>query len=76
MEHIVNISANKHQVIIRAKQVQAMTGLSKSSIYQMMQDGSFPQKIRIGIHSVGWLQSEIDQWITSRIEQSRNVTGR
>lgn len=57
--------------IIRLPVVKHRTGKSRSSIYDGIARGEFPQPISIGLRSVGWLESEIDGWIAARIEQSR-----
>ena len=57
--------------IIRMADVQARTGLSRSTIYQWASDGSFPQPIRLGARAVGWIESEVDAWIREQIAASR-----
>ena len=52
--------------ILRRKDVEAMTGLSKSTIYKMISNGTFPAAIRIGDRAVGWRLSDIDRWIDQR----------
>ena len=59
--------------ILRLPDVKARTGLSRSSIYAYIKDGSFPQHISLGERSVGWYESEIDGWVASRQRVSRNV---
>jgi prophage regulatory protein len=63
----------KPQVILKRNQVQARTGISRSSIYQKMAVGEFPKSISLGPRAVGWLESSIDQWIQSRVELSSKV---
>ena len=46
-------------------------GLSKSWIYQEITEGRFPMPIKLGGRAVGWLESEINAWLLSRVEQSR-----
>lgn len=59
-------------IILRRKQVEARTGLSRSTIYARIAEGSFPSPINLGDgRAVGWLESEINEWVQSRIEQSR-----
>ncbi len=53
--------------ILRCKQVEARTGLSRSTIYLRVQDGTFPRPINLGVRAVGWLESEIVGWINERI---------
>lgn len=58
--------------ILRRKQVEARTGLSRSTIYQRMADGTFPRAVSLGgARCVGWLESEINDWIATRVSQSR-----
>ncbi|WP_217541039.1 helix-turn-helix transcriptional regulator [Vibrio metschnikovii] len=54
--------------IIRLKEVMAMTGLSKTSIYRYSADNQFPQSCSLGGRSVGWVESEVKQWLKARIE--------
>ena len=57
--------------ILRLKDVIAMTGLSRSTIYLRMEQGNFPQQINLGSRAVGWISSEIKEWIEARIKVSR-----
>ena len=59
--------------ILRLKDVIAMTGLSRSTIYLRMDQGKFPQHINLGSRAVGWIGSEIKEWIEERIRESRLV---
>ena len=60
--------------ILRRQDVERKTGLSRSCIYAFIADGTFPEPIQLGKRSVGWLEREIDSWITGRIEVSRGVS--
>jgi prophage regulatory protein len=55
--------------ILRLREVKAKTGRSQSSIYADMAEDKFPRAIPIGGHSVGWLETEIDDWIRSRVAE-------
>lgn len=60
--------------ILRLKQVKARTGLSCSTIYLRMSLGTFPKNIPLGgPGAVGWIESEINDWIRRRIEAARAV---
>ena len=59
------------QAIIRLRQVKARTGRCRSSIYADIREGKFPAPIHIGARAVGWLESEINAWIESRISVRR-----
>jgi prophage regulatory protein len=53
--------------ILRRGQVQSLTGLCRSAIYQLISSGQFPRSIPLGPRSVGWIESEISEWIRSRV---------
>ena len=57
--------------ILRRKQVEARTGLSRSTLYLRISDGSFPKPINLGGRAVGWIEHEIDDWLADRINSSR-----
>lgn len=52
--------------VLRLPDVKRMTGLSRSSIYAMIEDNSFPRQIALGRRAVGWLESDIQDWINQR----------
>ena len=54
--------------IIRLKQVKAMTGLSRTTIYRFMSINEFPKRIKLGPKSSGWLIDEVDEWIKRQIQ--------
>ena len=58
--------------ILRRKQVEDRTGLSRSTIYLRIQEGTFPKPINLGARAVGWLENEIDGWLTACIEDRDN----
>ena len=55
--------------ILRLPKVKSRTGRCRSSIYSDMGKGTFPQQIRLGGRSVGWLESDIDTWIEEKAQQ-------
>ena len=55
--------------IIRLKQVKAMTGLSRTTIYRFMSINEFPKQIKLGPKSSGWLIDEVDEWIAYYIPE-------
>ena len=58
--------------ILRLPVVKSRTGLSRSSIYARVAEGNFPRPIALGGRAVGWIESEVQQWIEERIAQSRS----
>jgi len=55
--------------ILRLKAVIDATGLARSTIYKYVTEGTFPKPIPLGDRCVGWLLSEIEDWIMARIEE-------
>jgi prophage regulatory protein len=64
---------NAMPTILRRKQVEARVGLSRSTIYDRIKAGSFPAPFSLGAKAVGWLQSEIELWITQRARGTRRT---
>ena len=64
----------EHQ-IQRLTDVIAMTGLSRSTFYLRMVQGKFPKKINLGSRAVGWINSEVIEWIEQRIGEYRLAEG-
>ncbi len=62
-----------YQTILRLPSVKSRTGMSRSSIYNAVKEGTFPRQINLGPRAVGWLESSIDAWIQGRIELSSKV---
>ena len=60
------------ETILRLREVKSRTGLSSSTIYSRIQKGTFPKSISLGYRAVGFLESEINDWIDSRITESRS----
>lgn len=52
--------------ILRRPEVQSRTGLSRSTIYAMIAEGSFPRPVRLGKRAVGWSDAAISEWLHSR----------
>jgi prophage regulatory protein len=60
-----------NETVLRLSQVRAKTGLPTSSIYKRISEGEFPKQINLGGRSVGWLESDINNWIRHRLAESR-----
>jgi len=54
--------------MLRRPEVEARTGLSRSSLYAMMSRGTFPRPKRIGQRAVAWSEDEIENWLATRTE--------
>ena len=66
--------------ILRRRQVEARTGLSRSSIYARISpnpnrpgdyDPTFPKPVSLGAKAVGWVEAEVDAWLSAQVEKSR-----
>lgn len=52
--------------ILRRPDVEHIIGLSRSSIYSMMERGTFPKPLVLGRRAVGWLESDVTDWLSNR----------
>jgi len=52
--------------VLRRRDVERKTGLSRSGIYAGIAAGWFPKPIKLGPGSVGWIEAEIESWIEER----------
>ena len=59
--------------LLRLPEVKAVTGLGKTSIYELIRDKSFPAPVRLGARAVAWVGSEVTQWALERVHASRSV---
>lgn len=55
--------------LIKMPEVRAKTGLSRSHLYALAQQGEFPKPIKLSERSSAWVESEVQGWIDSRIAQ-------
>nr|WP_092148063.1 MULTISPECIES: AlpA family transcriptional regulator [unclassified Pseudomonas] len=53
--------------ILRLSDVEQKTGLKRSFLYSLMNQGKFPKSVRLGVRAVGWDATEVDQWIADRL---------
>ena len=58
---------------LRLPEVKAITGLSKTSLYALIRDRSFPAPVRLGPRAVAWVRSEVRQWAVERVHASRSA---
>ena len=63
--------------IIRRRKLERLLDVTSSTIYDWKDpkspryDPTFPKPIQLGANSVGWIASEIDEWLARRIEARR-----
>lgn len=59
--------------ILRLPAVKTRTGLSRSTIYLRVSQGTFPEPVSLGARAVGWVEAEIQEWLQRQIETSRKA---
>ena len=62
--------------LLRIKGVIHLTGISKSSIYALSNAGKFPAPLKLSEKTTAWVESEVLDWIQSKIEERKQVNGR
>ena len=53
--------------IVRLKTVLSRTGLSRSTIYRKIVEGTFPAQIKISLNGAGWRESDVDRWVADPV---------
>lgn len=53
--------------IVRMNTVLARTGLSKSTIYRKIAEGTFPPQLKISTNGAGWRESDINRWVADPV---------
>lgn len=66
------------QTIYRLPDVKTVTGLSRSTIYAEIENGSFPASISLTDNgrAVGWERKAVDDWVAKRVERALTKAGR
>lgn len=62
---------NSPPKIERLQAVLARTGLSRSALYALRAEGKFPPVVQISPRAIGFLSTDIDEWILRRVQASR-----
>ena len=57
--------------VLRLPAVKNRTGLSRSTIYLRVSEGIFPAPVSLGGRAVGWIEAEVNDWLTGQIQASR-----
>ena len=57
------------QVNLRRSQLEEKLGLTRSTIYKLMQDNEFPRPIKIGRRAVGWPEKEVNAWLDAKFAE-------
>ena len=58
------------ETLLRRPEVEARTGLSRSTLYDWMKRGEFPQPVKLGTRLVAWKESDVTAWLESRVTRA------
>jgi len=72
---ITRANASAATRFVRLPEVKALTGLSRSTVYERIREGQFPKPVGLGGRNVGWIEGEVMDWIEGRIAASRAISG-
>jgi len=61
--------------VLRMKEVIAKTGMQRTNLYRQVKAKTFPQPISLGAKAVGWVESEVDAWIETRMKARNQGAG-
>jgi prophage regulatory protein len=56
---------------IRQPEVSSRVGFGNGTLRKLIRDGEFPPPIKLSSQAVGWLESEVNDWMQKKIEASR-----
>ena len=57
---------------IKLPQVISITGLSRSAVYQAISEGRFPKQVNLGVRSIAFLESEVQEWMEHCVANRRS----
>lgn len=72
MQQRSNWPESSDERLLRLSQVEARTGLKKSSIYELQRRGEFPRSVKLSRRAVCWPESAVNAWIADRIKSGRD----
>ena len=55
--------------ILRIRDVIAQTGLKRRTVYNLVSRGDFPRPIQLTSRAVGWLDTDVSNWLNDRVEE-------
>ncbi|UIJ74291.1 AlpA family transcriptional regulator [Aurantimonas sp. HBX-1] len=64
-------SIQSSDCILSIRQVRAIVGLSRSTIWRLCRSGDFPNSITLSPGRVGWSEQAVRAWITQKMEPDR-----
>lgn len=70
LEHLQEVRVEAAARLLHVH-VEKAPGLSKTSLYALIREKSFPAPVRLGARTVAWLRSEVREWALERVRASR-----
>jgi prophage regulatory protein len=65
------VAALDDRRLIRLKEVLAICGISRSTVYAAIKKGQFPAPIKVGERSTAWIKGEVMEWVDQCIRATR-----
>ena len=65
----MGVDPKKPKRLLSKKAVQGRVLYSNNHIDRMEAAGRFPKRIKLGPNRVGWLESEVDDWIAEKVRE-------
>lgn len=62
--------SSRRSVIWRLPKIEEVTGYKRSSIYNFMEEGTFPKSHRLGKRAIGWDSVEVEDWVKAKLRKS------
>jgi prophage regulatory protein len=56
--------------VVRWRELRSLVQLSRSTVARLERSGDFPKRVHLSGHAVGWIDSQIKDWLRERIEQT------
>jgi prophage regulatory protein len=55
--------------LLRCREVEERTGLSRSTIWRLEHRGAFPKRVQVSVNVVAWVEDDVAAWIQSRVNR-------
>lgn len=65
----------KSPALLRRYEVEARTGLSRSTLFALVASGDFPKPIELHGRTRAWVESDVSDWIAAKIQAGRRACG-
>ena len=65
------MQTNTSQSLLKLKDVIQLTGLSRTTIYNLLAENKFPKRIQITKQRIAFLSTDIDKWISEKVKAGR-----